>query len=48
MGIPCTESKDVAILGSINNDARKILTKEACAFLALLHRTFNPSCEHRY
>jgi malate synthase len=25
------------------NDARKILTKEACAFLALLHRTFNPT-----
>ncbi|KAJ6092423.1 hypothetical protein N7467_004392 [Penicillium canescens] len=36
-----TQLKDVAILGSINNDARKILTKEACAFLALLHRTFN-------
>jgi malate synthase len=33
--------KDVAILGAINGDARKILTKEACAFLALLHRTFN-------
>lgn len=38
-----TQLKDVAILGSINNDARKILTKEACAFLALLHRTFNPT-----
>ncbi|KAJ5757314.1 uncharacterized protein N7511_006008 [Penicillium nucicola] len=36
-----TQLKDVAILGSINNDARKILTKDACAFLALLHRTFN-------
>jgi len=34
-------TKDVAILGTVNNDARKILTKEACAFLALLHRTFN-------
>lgn len=34
-------TKDVAILGNINNDARKILTKEAVAFLALLHRTFN-------
>ncbi|KAJ5579493.1 uncharacterized protein N7459_005478 [Penicillium hispanicum] len=33
--------KDVAILGSIPNDARKILTKEACAFLAILHRSFN-------
>lgn len=35
--------KDVAILGSVSNDARKILTKEACAFLAILHRTFNPT-----
>lgn len=35
--------KDVNILGSIPNDARKILTKEACAFLAILHRTFNPT-----
>lgn len=33
--------KDVAILGPLNNDTRKILTKEACAFLAILHRTFN-------
>ncbi|KGO73252.1 Malate synthase A [Penicillium italicum] len=38
-----TQLKDVAILGAISNDARKILTKEACAFLALLHRTFNPT-----
>ncbi|KAJ5887723.1 Malate synthase glyoxysomal [Penicillium taxi] len=35
--------KDVAILASIPNDARKILTKEACAFLAILHRAFNPT-----
>lgn len=35
--------KDVAILGAVNNEHRKILTKEACAFLALLHRTFNPT-----
>lgn len=35
--------KDVAILGSVSNDARRILTKEACAFLAILHRTFNPT-----
>ncbi|KAL4992808.1 malate synthase, glyoxysomal [Aspergillus falconensis] len=35
--------KDVAILGSVSNEARKILTKEACAFLAILHRTFNPT-----
>jgi malate synthase len=33
--------KDVAILGPVSNEARKILTKEAVAFLALLHRTFN-------
>ncbi|KAJ5966505.1 malate synthase [Penicillium waksmanii] len=33
----------VTILGSIPNDARKILTKDACAFLAILHRTFNPT-----
>jgi malate synthase len=35
--------KDVAILGAVNNEHRKILTKEACAFLAILHRTFNPT-----
>ena len=38
-----TQLKDVAILANIPNDARKILTKEACAFLAILHRTFNPT-----
>lgn len=31
----------VSILGNVNNDHRKILTKEAVAFLALLHRSFN-------
>ena len=35
--------RDVAILGTINQDAQKILTRDACAFLALLHRTFNPT-----
>lgn len=35
--------KDVAILGTVHPEARKILTKEACAFLAILHRTFNPT-----
>ncbi|KAL2830336.1 malate synthase [Aspergillus cavernicola] len=35
--------KDVAILGPVSNEARKILTKEASAFLAILHRTFNPT-----
>jgi malate synthase len=36
-----TQLQGVAILGPINNDARKILSKEAVAFLALLHRSFN-------
>lgn len=31
----------VSILGNINNEHRKILTKEAVGFLALLHRSFN-------
>lgn len=35
--------KDVSILGALNDDTRKILTKDACAFLAILHRTFNPT-----
>ncbi|KKK17561.1 malate synthase, glyoxysomal, partial [Aspergillus rambellii] len=35
--------KDVAVLGTVSAEARKILTKEACAFLAILHRTFNPT-----
>ncbi|KAI9722567.1 MAG: hypothetical protein M1828_004563 [Chrysothrix sp. TS-e1954] len=33
--------KDVNVLGTLNNDTRKVLTKEATVFLALLHRTFN-------
>lgn len=33
--------RDVKVLAPINNAAHKILTKEACAFLATLHRTFN-------
>lgn len=32
---------DVKILGTVSDAASKILTKEACAFLATLHRTFN-------
>lgn len=35
--------KDVQILGRVNDASRVILTKEACAFLATLHRTFNPT-----
>ena len=31
----------VAILGPLNDQTRKILSKEATAFLALLHRSFN-------
>ncbi|CRG86336.1 malate synthase [Talaromyces islandicus] len=31
----------VSILGNVNNEHRKILTKDAVAFLALLHRSFN-------
>src|SRR5579862_4545151 len=33
--------KDVYILGPLDAGASKILTKEAIAFLALLHRSFN-------
>jgi len=33
--------KDVNVLGSLNEQTRKILSKEATVFLALLHRTFN-------
>ena len=36
-----TINKDVAILGDIKDVHKKILTPEATAFLALLHRTFN-------
>ena len=31
----------VNVLGSLNDQTRKILNKDATAFLALLHRTFN-------
>lgn len=31
----------VSILGSVNESNKKILTKDAVAFLALLHRSFN-------
>ena len=31
----------VAILGPLNDDTRRVLSREATAFLALLHRTFN-------
>ncbi|KAI5810835.1 malate synthase [Pyronema omphalodes] len=33
--------QDVQVLAPISEAASKILTKEACAFLATLHRTFN-------
>lgn len=33
--------KDVSINGPLNDETRKILSKEACVFLALLHRSFN-------
>jgi malate synthase len=33
----------VQIFGPVSNDVKKILTKDACAFLALLHRSFNPT-----
>ncbi|KAI9823467.1 MAG: hypothetical protein M1832_002478 [Thelocarpon impressellum] len=35
--------KDVSILGPLNGPAGKILSKDAAAFLALLHRSFNPT-----
>lgn len=33
--------KDVKVLGALNEQTRKILSKDAAVFLALLHRTFN-------
>ena len=33
--------KGVAVLGPLNDQTRNILSKEATAFLAILHRTFN-------
>lgn len=38
---PETTLKDVNILGELNNDTKKILSKEVSVFLAVLHRTFN-------
>ncbi len=35
--------QDVRILGPVNEQASKILTREAASFLALLHRAFNPT-----
>lgn len=31
----------VKVLGSVNDSTKKILTKDACAFIATLHRSFN-------
>ena len=36
-----TLNQGVAILGSVNDQQKKILTPEATAFLAILHRSFN-------
>ena len=33
--------KEVNVLGSLNDQTKKILSKEATVFLAVLHRTFN-------
>jgi malate synthase len=33
--------REVNILGDLNDQNRHILSKDACVFLALLHRTFN-------
>lgn len=33
--------RDVNVLGPLNDQTRKILSKEAAVFLALLHRAFN-------
>lgn len=33
--------QDVKVLGQLNDQTRKILSKDAATFLALLHRTFN-------
>ncbi|KAH0538227.1 hypothetical protein FGG08_005196 [Glutinoglossum americanum] len=35
--------KDVSILGPLDGAASKLLNREAIAFLALLHRSFNPT-----
>ena len=43
VGTPDPEAvlKDVNILGSLNEQQKKILNKDAVVFLAVLHRTFN-------
>jgi malate synthase len=43
VGTPDPEAvlKDVNILGSVNEQQKKILNKDAVVFLAVLHRTFN-------
>lgn len=33
--------KDVNVLGPLNDQTKKVLSKEATVFLAVLHRTFN-------
>ena len=33
--------RDVNILGPLNKDTEKVLSKQASVFLAILHRTFN-------
>jgi malate synthase len=38
---PDTILREVNILGDLNDQNRHILSKDACVFLALLHRTFN-------
>jgi malate synthase len=38
---PDTILREVNILGELNDKNRHILSKDACVFLALLHRTFN-------
>ncbi|KAF1991538.1 malate synthase [Aulographum hederae CBS 113979] len=38
---PAQILQDVNILGPVTGDAKKILSKDAVVFLALLHRTFN-------
>ena len=36
-----SQLQGVSILGNVNSEHRKILTKDAVAFLSLLHRSFN-------
>jgi len=38
---PDTILSEVNILGDLNDQTKKILSKDAAVFLALLHRTFN-------